>query len=146
MATNRREGPTGEIGALARRKLEAFTRIEGDFVASFSFVQDVHGRRRLDAFPIAHAVRYLHALYICECKDRLLSIPKTIQRYEGARCLELLRGWQDGHTADVVAFIHRKLDDQPFAELTRRIEEAARAGDTPLARRLASGRAVLLNR
>lgn len=147
MAINRWTEPTGEVGELTRRKLEAFAHIEEDFVASFSFVQDVHGRRRFASFPVADAVRYLHALYVCERKDRLLSIPKrNSQRYEGTRCLELLHGWQEGHTADVVAFIHRKLDEHPFAELTRQIEAAAAAGDAPLARRLTSGRTVLLNR
>lgn len=139
--------PAGEIGEQTRRKLEAFARIEVDFVASFSFVQDVHGRHRYEAFPITYSVRYLHALYVCECKDRLLSIPKhNSQRYEGVRCLELLRDWQEGQTSAVVAFLHRKLDEHPFGELTRQIEAAHRAGDAPLARRLTSGRTVLLNR
>lgn len=138
--------PSGEIGPLAQRKLDAFARIEEDFAASFRFVQEVHGQRRFATFPVADSVRYLHALYICECKDRLLSIPKNIQRYDGGYCLELLRGWQDGRTADVVAFIHRKLDKLPFAELTRGIEAATQAGDAVHARRLTSGRMVLLNR
>ncbi len=146
MAINSWNEPTGEIGPLARRKLDAFARIEEDFAASFRFVQEVHGQRRFKTFPVADSVRYLHALYVCECKDRLLSIPKNIQRYEGAYCLELLRVWQRGETADVVAFIHRKLDRMPFAELTQEIEAAARAGDAALARRLTSGRMVLLNR
>lgn len=147
MATNEWKEPTGRVSELTRRKLEAFALTEEDFVASFSFVQDVHGRRRFSSFPVANAVQYLHALYLCECKDRLLSVPKNnSQRYEGARCLELLRGWQAGHSADVIAFIHRKLDEQPFAELTRQIEAAGRTGDAPLAQRLVSGRTVLLNR
>ena len=136
----------GERAALAQRKLEAFARIEADFIASFSFVQETHGQRRFDAFPLAQSVRYLHARYVCECKDRLLSVRTTGDRYEGTRCLELLRDWQDGRVAGVVAFIHRNLDDQPFAELTRQIEQATGAGDTLLAQRLISGRAVLLNR
>ena len=146
MAINSWNGPTGVIGPLARRKLDAFAHIEADFAASFRFVQEVHGQRRFKTFPVADSVRYLHALYVCECKDHLLSIPKNIQRYEGAYCLDLLRAWQRGETADVVAFIHRKLDKMPFAELTREIEAAARAGDAALARRLTSGRTVLLNR
>ena len=147
MAINEWKEPTGRVSEVTRRKLEAFALIEEDFVASFSFVQDVHGRRRFPSFPVASAVRYLHALYICECKDRLLSVPKNkSQRYEGAHCLELLRGWQVGYSADIVAFIHRKLDEQPFAELTRQIEAAALTGDAPLAQRLISGRTVLLNR
>ena len=138
--------PSGEIGPLARRKLDAFARIEEDFAASFRFVQEVHGQRRFATFPVADSVRYLHALYLCECKDRLLSIPKNIQRYEGGYCLELLRDWQQGRTADVVAFIHRKLDRLPFAELTQGIEAAILAADAALVRRLTSGRIVLLNR
>jgi hypothetical protein len=146
MAINTWKMPTGEISELARRKLEEFVRIEDDFIASFGFAQQVHGQRRFSSFPVAYTVRYLHALYMCECKDRLLSVPHTTARYEGAHCLELLRGWQDGHTADVVAFIHRKLDDQPYGELSRQIEGAMRAGDVPRTRRLISGRNVLLNR
>lgn len=146
MAINNWNVPSGTIDELSRRKLEAFARIEEDFFASFSFTQEVHGQRRFTAFPIAFTVRYLRALYICERKDRLLSVLKTIERYEGERCLELLRGWQEGHTADVVAFMHRKLDNQPYAEVSKQIEEAERMGDLPRARRLTSGRMVLLNR
>ncbi len=135
-----------QTSELIRRKLEAFDRIEEDFLASFSFVQEVHGQRRFETFPLSHSIRYLHALYICECKDRLLSVSRTIPRYDGAHCLELLRGWQEGRTADVVAFIYSKLDGQPFGEISRQVEEAERAGDTPLAHRLISGRRVLLNR
>lgn len=135
-----------KVDDLSRRKLEVFARIEDDFIASFSFTQEAHGQRRFTSFPIASTVRYLRALYICECKDRLLSVLKNIERYEGERCLELLRGWQKGHTADVVAFIHRKLDNQPFGEVTRQLEEAERMGDLPRVRRLTSGRMVLLNR
>lgn len=127
-------------------KLNAFAAIEQEFIASFSFLQQVHGQRRFDNFPLAQSVRYLHALYICECKDRLLSVPHTASRYEGARCLELMRQWSLGESAGVVAFVHRKLDDQPYGEMTARIEETFRAGDAVQARRLISGRAVLLNR
>jgi hypothetical protein len=137
---------TSVRAALSHRKLEAFARIEADFVASFVFVQEVRGQRRFDEFPVAESARFLHALYICDAKDRLLSVPAMGDRYEGRRCLELLREWQAGRSADVVAFIHRHLDDQPFAELTRQIERATRAGDTARAQRLTSGRAVLLNR
>lgn len=131
---------------LSQRKLEAFAEIEADFVASFTFVQEVHGQRRFEAFPVALSVRYLHALYICERKDRLLSVSAIGERYQGMRCLELLRDWQGGRAAEVVAFIHQQLDDQPFAEVTRQIEHATRIGDMARARRLTSGRAVLLNR
>ncbi len=146
METTHWQAPSGDVDELSRRKLEAFAHIEAEFIIGFTFTQQVHGQRRFAAFPIADTVRYLHALYICECKDRLLSIPKTIERYEGEHCLELLRGWQEGQSADVVAFIHRKLDNQPFAEVSRRIEEVARMGDKAAARRLTSGRMVLLNR
>lgn len=128
------------------RKLTEFARIEDEFIASFIFVQEVHGQRRFDTFPLEHVVRYLHALYICELKDRLLSVINTIDRYEGERCLRLLRGWQQGETADVIAFIHRKLDNLPFGEVSRQIEQAAGAGDAQTASRLTSGRVVLLNR
>src|SRR5262245_19423033 len=139
-------GAVGEMDELARRKLSAFDRIEDDFKDSFVFVSDVHGQRRFEAFPVASAVRYLHALWICECKDRLLNVPRSIRRYEGRRCLELLRGWQEGETADVVAFLHSKLDSLPFAALTRQMQEAERSGSHALAARLAHGRLILLNR
>lgn len=139
-------GPSGEVDGLSARKLAAFERIEEEFLASFLFVQDVHGQRRFSSFPVASTVRYLHALYICELKDLLLSILRTTGRYEGERCLHLLRGWQEGQTADVVGFIHRKLDHLPFATVSRQVERAARLGDARTAQRLASGRLVLLNR
>lgn len=128
------------------RKLIEFARIEDEFIASFIFVQEVHGQRRFDSFPLEHIVRYLHALYICELKDRLLSVMNTVDRFEGERCLRLLRDWQEGATAEVIAFIHRKLDNLPFGEVSRQIERAARAGDAQTASRLAAGRVVLLNR
>ncbi len=136
----------GQREALARRKLEAFEQIEREFIASFIFVQGVHGQLRFASFPVEDTVRYLHALYICECKDRLLSVPQTIQRYDGERSLELLRDWQAGRMASVVRFICDRLDDQPFAELSEQIEETASAGDASTTHRLISGRAVLLNR
>lgn len=136
------------VEKLAKQKIEAFERLQPEFEVSFHFVQDVHGQRRFSAFPVTETVHYLHALWICECKDRLLSIYKNIERYEGRYCLELLQRWQDGETADVVAFLHRKLDGFPFAELTRQIQEArtARQADDSLVRRLVHGRLVLLNR
>jgi hypothetical protein len=135
-----------ERGDLAQRKLEAFGRIEQDFIASFIFVQGVHGELRFASFPVEDTARYLHSLYICECKDRLLSIPQTIRRYDGERSLELMREWQEGRSAGVVGFIHERLDDQPFAELTQEIEDTEHAGDGPYTLRLLSGRTVLLNR
>src|SRR5436309_6228105 len=132
---------------LAKQKLEAFERLQFEFEESFHFVQEVHGQRRFSTFPVMESVHYLHALWICECKDRLLSIYKNIERYEGRYCLELLRRWQEGETADVIDFLNRKLDMLPFADLTRQISEAMKSHkDDGLARRLIDGRGVLLNR
>jgi hypothetical protein len=128
------------------RKLTEFARIEDEFIASFIFVQEVHGQRRFDSFSLEHIVRNLHALYICELKDRLLSVMNTVDRFEGERCLRLLRDWQEGATAEVITFIHRKLDNLPFGEVSRQIERSARSGDAQTASRLAAGRVVLLNR
>lgn len=136
----------GEMDGFAAQKLRAFERIEAEFRESFLFVGDVHGQRRFDAFPVGFSVRYLHALWVCECKDRLLNVPASMGRFEGRRSLELLRGWQRGETANVVAFLQHKLDSMPFAELTRQVDEAERTADPPLARRLAHGRRALLNR
>jgi hypothetical protein len=141
-----RGGANGETDELVRRKLEAFERIAADFSASFAFLWEVHGHTRLDPFPVASSVRYLHALWICECKDRLLDVQRSIVRYEGAHCLDLLRDWQVGETSEVVAFLQRKLDGQPFAELTRQIERAQASSEVTMVRRLLDGRRVLLNR
>lgn len=136
------------VEELAKQKLEAFKRLQPEFEASFHFVQEMHGQRRFPAFPVMETVHYLHALWICECKDRLLSVYKNIERYEGRYCLELLRRWQEGETADVIAFLHRKLDGLPFAELTRQIQEATTTprADNGLVRRLMHGRLTLLSR
>lgn len=132
---------------LVNKKLRAFEQLQAEFEQSFRFVQNVHGQQRLPAFPIVDAVRYLHALWVCECKDRLLSIYKNITRYEGGYCLELLRSWQEGDTASVVAFLQRKLDTLPFGDLTRQIQEARhRHKGDGLEQRLIDGRRVLLNR
>jgi hypothetical protein len=132
---------------LIQQKLAAFEQLEPAFIECFRFIQDVHGQKRFPTFSIADSVRYLHALWICECKDRLLSIYKNIQRYEGQRCLELLLQWQEGNSADVVAFLQQKLDTLPFADLTRQLYDAQQAGgDFGLARRLRHGRLTLLNR
>lgn len=136
------------IEKLAKQKIEAFERLQSEFEVSFHFVQDVHGQRRFSALPVIETVHYLHALWICECKDRLLSIYKNIERYEGRYCLELLLRWQEGVTLDVIEFLHRKFDVFPFAELTRQIQEArsVRQADDSLVRRLVHGRITLLNR
>jgi hypothetical protein len=133
---------------LAQQKLEAFERLQSEFEACFHFVQEVHGQRRFSTFPVMESVHYLHALWICECKDRLLSVYKNIERYEGRYCLELLRRWQEVETADVIAFLHTKLDGFSFVELTQHIMEAktALSPDDGLVRRLLHGRLVLLNR
>jgi len=132
---------------LIRQKLAAFEYLQVEFEKCFHFVQDVHGQQRFPTFSIADSVHYLHALWVCECKDRLLSIYKNITRYEGRHCLELLQGWQEGDTASVVDFLYRKLDMLPVAEITRQLHEALYQGkDKNLVRRLEYGRLVLLNR
>lgn len=129
------------------QKLAAFEQLQAEFEASFRFVQEVHGQKRFDTFPVEHTVRYLHALWMCECKDRLLSIYKNIERYEGRYCLELLAAWQEGDTAPAVLFLQRKLDTMPFAEITRQIHEAHRNGGYyGLEQRLLHGRLTLLSR
>ncbi len=142
------ESPTTPMTPeLIKQKLEAFERIQDEFEASFRFVQYVHGQQRFASFPVADTVRYLHSLWVCECKDRLLSIYKNIRRYDGRYCLELLRGWQEGDTAEVVDFLNRKLDVMPFGGLTRQIQEARHEHKNDgLTRRLEHGRLILLNR
>jgi hypothetical protein len=133
---------------LAQQKIAAFELLQPEFEASFLFVQEVHGQRRFATFPVAETVRYLHALWVCECKDRILSVHNSIVRYEGQQCLALLRRWQAGETAAVVAFLERKLDGLSFADLMYQIAEAKtvrHAGDG-LLQRLMHGRLVLLNR
>jgi hypothetical protein len=136
------------VPEIVARKLEALDALEPEFAASFRYVQQVQGLARLDPFPIAATVRYLLALAVCDAKDRLLSVPRTIARYDGPICLELLGAWQEGgQSAPVVALLHRRLDALPFADLTRQIEAAWRDGtDATLLARLEHGRAILLNR
>ncbi|HLJ35089.1 MAG TPA: hypothetical protein VKU38_15655 [Ktedonobacteraceae bacterium] len=130
-----------------QQKLAAFEQLEPTFVDCFRFTQNVHGQKRFSTFSVADSVRYLHALWVCECKDRLLSIYKNTQRYDGIRGLELLVQWQEGDSSDVVAFLQQKLDTLPFADLTRQLHEVQQAGgDFGLARRLRHGRLTLLNR
>jgi hypothetical protein len=128
-------------------KLSTFEYLSKDFQTSFAYVQNVQGQRRFSSFSIASTVRYLHALWICECKDLLLSVPRTTSsRYQGRRALTLLRRWQQGEIGDVVAFLEDKLALVPFADITNRVQAAGRSRDETLQRRLAHGRWVLLNR
>lgn len=138
--------PTGARTPLITAKLEAFQRIEDEFRRCFEFVQQVQGERRFERFAVAETVRYLHALWVCDAKDHLLSVPKTIRRYEGRLCLDLLRGWQAGDTAPVVDFLQRKLDMLPLVDVTIQIQRAAADGDERLLRRLMHGRGNMLNR
>ncbi|HET8845462.1 MAG TPA: hypothetical protein VFN35_28575, partial [Ktedonobacteraceae bacterium] len=133
---------------LAKQKLVAFEQLQPEFEAHFHFIQEMHGQRRFAAFPVTETVHYLHALWVCEWKERLLSVHMNIGRYEGQQCLSLLRRWQEGETAAVVAFLQRKLGGMPFVGLTRQIQEAAagRLADDGLLQRLGHGRLVLLNR
>ncbi|MDQ6661279.1 MAG: hypothetical protein M3Z24_09975, partial [Chloroflexota bacterium] len=62
------------IPELITKKIEAFDRLQAEFEASFHFIEDVHGQKRFASFPVDYSVRYLHALWICECKDRLLGV------------------------------------------------------------------------
>jgi hypothetical protein len=138
---------TGATEHLIKQKLAAFEYLQVEFEKCFHFVQDVHGQRRFPTFSVADSVHYLHALWVCECKDCLFSIYKNITRYEGRHCLKLLQGWQEGDTASVVDFLYRKLDMLPVAEITRQLHEALYQGnDKNLVRRLEYGRSVLLNR
>ena len=134
------------LSRLAEAKLAAFQHVEAEFLASFRFMAVFQGQQRLPACTVADTVRYFHALWISECKDRLLSIPQTMGRYEGTRSLELLRGWQEGDTTSAVAFLQFKLNHFSAAELTRQITEARAAGNSTWADRLTHGRSVMLNR
>ncbi len=132
---------------LVTRKLRAFEDIQAEFVDCFRFKQDVHGQKRFPAFSVEQVVYYLHALWLCECKDRLLGVYENSSRYEGEWCLELLRTWQEGRSAAVVAFLLAKLDMLSLADLTGQIEEARyQRNDEILAHRLEHGRLVALNR
>lgn len=132
---------------LIQQKVAAFEHIAPEFTTCFRFKQDVHGLKRFSSFPVEYSVRYLHARWLCECKDRLFSVYKNIARYGGGQCLELLRRWQTGDSADVVAFLQQKLDMVPFGELTRQYQQARSASvEHSLTKSLAYGRSVLLNR
>lgn len=133
---------------LIQQKLAAFERLQATFEECFQFVQQVHGLQRFSTFPVARTVYYLHALWMCDCKDRLLSIYRNINRYGGAYCLELLQGWQEQQdTASVIDFLHLKLDMLPLADITRQAHAARslhKGGGVE--QRLLRGRMILLNR
>ncbi len=131
---------------IVRQKLAAFERLQPEFESSFRYVQAMHGQQRFAGINTADIVRYLHSLWVCDRKDRLLGISRTIPRYEGRLCLELLAQWQRGEMADVIAFLQRKLDTLPVADLTRQIQAAQQVGRMELAQRLAHGRNVVINR
>jgi hypothetical protein len=141
------KSPQQNIPDLVQLKLEAFDRLQHEFEISFQFLQEAHGQKRFPAFPVAEVVRYLHARWLCEYKGRLLSVAKTVKEYDGERCLELLNLWQREDTASVVEFLQHKLDMLPLADITRQYHEARYTHrDDGLARRLAHGRMVMLNR
>ena len=134
---------------IVEQKLAAFDRLQPEFEACFQFVEDVHGQKRFSAFAVADAVRYLHSLWICECKTHLLSVSKSAKVYDGRLCLELLDRWQQqGDTASVVEFLNRKLDMLPLADITRQIQEARhlRMNDGTMFQRLLHGRGIMLHR
>lgn len=143
------EKTTTAMMQLVQQKLAAFERLQAEFEASFQFVQDVHGQKRLTGFPVADTVRYLHARWVCELKSRLLSVSHTVKEYEGRLCLELLLHWQEGDTASAVDFLYHRLDMLPVADITRQLQEIRQQPqekERGLAQRLLNGRLVLLNR
>jgi hypothetical protein len=137
-----------EVHNLVNQKLEAFERLRPEFEVSFQFVEEVHGQKRFTVFPVGEIVRYLHALWICELKGLLLSVPRTVKEYQGRLCVELLRKWQvEEGTVEVVDFLHHKLDMLPLVDITRQIREAQHTHHNDgLARRLLHGRLIMLNR
>lgn len=136
-----------QITELVRQKLTAFEQLRPEFEECFRFTQAVQGLKRFDAFPVDQVVYYLHALWVCERKDRLLGIYKNIPRYEGSRCLEILRLWQQGQNAGAVAFLLSKLNRFSFVEATAEIDTArVRQANEALIRYLEYGRLVVLHR
>ncbi|HLZ24758.1 MAG TPA: hypothetical protein VKQ30_21780 [Ktedonobacterales bacterium] len=142
----RLNAPTGERPPLITEKIAAFDAMRAEFESCFAYVVAMHGQKRFSEVTVGSTVLYLHALWICDCKDHLLSVPRTTGRYEGRRCLELLRDWQHGETAAVIWFLQQKLDLVDFAGLTRQRQEAIGAGKMALAERLSHGRAILMDR
>lgn len=138
---------TTSIPELVQQKLDVLASIQDEFEASFRFKQDVHGQKRFSSFSIEQIVFYLHSLWLCERKDRLLSVYKNIRRYKGNQSLELLQAWQTGDNASVVAFLLRELDIQSLADFTAQIDRARQQGmDEALLSRLERGRLIQLNR
>ncbi len=134
---------------LVQQKLAAFERLQAEFEASFQFVQDVHGQKRLTIFPVTDVVRYLHARWVCEVKSRLLSVAPSVKEYEGRLCLELLLHWQEGDTTSAVDFLYRRLDMLPVTNITRQLQvirQQEQVEEDGLAQRLLNGHLVLLNR
>ncbi len=133
---------------IVEQKLATFDRLQPEFEACFQFIEDVHGQKRFSGFSVTDIVYYLHALWIGECKTLLLSVSKTVKEYEGRLCLDLLQKWQqEGDTGSVVAFLQRKLDMLPLADITRQIHEASHVhAKDGLLQRLLHGRIIMLNR
>lgn len=132
---------------VVQQKLATFDALEPEFAACFAFVEAVHGQRRFPRLNVADVVRYLHACYICECKDRLLGVPQTIRRYRGDEALARLGRWQAGDSTSVVALLEERLDGHPFAQITAEMAAAQSQPDqAAMAARLAHGRLVLLTR
>ncbi|HEU5347031.1 MAG TPA: hypothetical protein VFU63_00330, partial [Ktedonobacterales bacterium] len=77
-----RESPT-PMPQLIVEKLAKFDQIAADVQANFPFLQDVHGQRHFSSFPIEMTIHYLHALWICDYKDMLLSVPNLGRRRRG---------------------------------------------------------------
>ncbi|TMD78532.1 MAG: hypothetical protein E6I97_06720 [Chloroflexi bacterium] len=62
---------------VAEQKLAAFERLQPECEASYRFMHEVHRQRRFATLPVAEMVHYLHALWICECKD-LIDRPRKL--------------------------------------------------------------------
>jgi len=138
---------TTPIPELVQQKLDALERIQDEFEECFRFKQDIHGQKRFSSFSIEQIVFYLHSLWLCERKDRLLSVYKNIRRYKGDHSLELLLAWQMEDNASVVAFLLRELDIQSFADFTAQIDRVRQQrNDDTLLSRLERGRLIQLNR
>lgn len=132
---------------LVRQKMAAFAEIQSEFERCFRFKQEVHGQKRFSTFPVEQVVFYLHALWLCECKDRLLSVYKNIRRYAGVRSLELLQAWQEGDNAGVVTFLLDELEIRSIADFTAQLDRVQQQGvDDGIMRRLEQGRQIQLNR